>query len=140
MTLMTREAEDDLTEPSPQGDPDNKQSFRVWSRSSIGDKARSQTTCSQFHQGRLVELSNPSTSQYRDTLKQVMDYFARHGSSLAQAQQQAFAWIGQQVQVLAAYLAYIDVFWTLTVVSLATPARAHTAQGEARRTGAGQPL
>jgi hypothetical protein len=32
MTLMAREAEDDLTEPSLQGDPDNKQSFRVWSR------------------------------------------------------------------------------------------------------------
>ena len=89
MTLMTREAEDDLTEPSLQGDPDNRQSFRIWSRSSIGDKARSQTTCSQFHQSRLVELSNPSTSQYQNTLKQVMDYFARHGSSLAQAQQQA---------------------------------------------------
>jgi DHA2 family multidrug resistance protein len=88
----------------------------------------------------LVELSNPSTSQYQDTLKQMMDYFADHGSSLARAQQLAFAWIGQQVQVLAAYLAYIDVFWTLTVVSLAAPARAHTAQGEARRTGAGQPL
>ena len=73
----------------------------------------------QFHQSRLVELSNPSTSQYHDTLKQVMDYFAAHGSSLAQAQQQAFAWIGQQVQVQAAYLAYIDVFWTLTIVSLA---------------------
>jgi len=48
-----------------------------------------------------------------------MDYFTAHGSSLAQAQQQAFAWIGQQVQTQASYLAYVDVFWTLTLISLA---------------------
>ena len=48
-----------------------------------------------------------------------MDYFTAQGSSLAQAQQQALAWIGQQVQTQAAYLAYIDVFWTLTLISLA---------------------
>jgi DHA2 family multidrug resistance protein len=73
----------------------------------------------QFHQSRLVELTNPSTSQYQNTLKQVMDYFTAHGSSLAQAQQQAFNWIGQQVQTQASYLAYVDVFWTLTLISLA---------------------
>jgi len=73
----------------------------------------------QFHQSRLVELTNPSTSQYQSTLKQLMDYFIAHGSSLAQAQQQAFAWIGQQVQIQASNLAYVDVFWTLTLISLA---------------------
>jgi DHA2 family multidrug resistance protein len=73
----------------------------------------------QFHQSRLVELANPSTSQYQNTLKQLMDYFAAHGGSLAQAQQQAFAWIGQQVQTQASYLAYVDVFWTLALISLA---------------------
>ena len=73
----------------------------------------------QFHQTRLVELANPSTAQYQNTLKQLMDYFTAHGSSLAQAQQQAFAWIGQQVQTQASYLAYVDVFWTLTLISLA---------------------
>jgi MFS transporter, DHA2 family, multidrug resistance protein len=73
----------------------------------------------QFHQSRLVELANPTTTQYQDTLKQLMDYFTAHGSSLAQAQQQAFAWIGQQMQAQAAFLAYVDVFWTLAVVSLA---------------------
>jgi MFS transporter, DHA2 family, multidrug resistance protein len=73
----------------------------------------------QFHQSRLVELANPTTTQYRDTLKRAIDYFVAHGSSLAQAQQQAFNWISQQVQNQAAYLAYIDVFWTLTLVSLA---------------------
>jgi MFS transporter, DHA2 family, multidrug resistance protein len=73
----------------------------------------------QFHQSRLVELANPTTTQYQDTHKQVMDYFLAHGSSLAQAQHQALDWIGQQVQDQAAYLAYTDVFWTLTVISLA---------------------
>src|SRR5215472_12960370 len=73
----------------------------------------------QFHQTRLVELANPSTSQYQNTLKQVMDYFIARGSSLTQAQQQAFNWIGQQVQTQASYLAYIDVFWTLALISLA---------------------
>jgi MFS transporter, DHA2 family, multidrug resistance protein len=73
----------------------------------------------QFHQSRLIELANPTTTQYQGTLKQITDYFLAHGSSLAQAQQQALNWIGQQVQTQAAYLAYIDVFWTLTLVSLA---------------------
>jgi DHA2 family multidrug resistance protein len=73
----------------------------------------------QFHQSRLVEQVIPSSAQYQDTLRQVTDYFLAQGSSLAHAQQQAFAWIGQQVQTQAAFLAYIDVFWTLTVISAA---------------------
>jgi MFS transporter, DHA2 family, multidrug resistance protein len=73
----------------------------------------------QFHQNRLVEFVNPSGVQYQDTLKQMTDYFAAHGSSLVQAQQQAFDWIGAQVQTQAAYLAYIDVFWALTLISAA---------------------
>jgi DHA2 family multidrug resistance protein len=73
----------------------------------------------QFHQSRLVELVNTSTVQYQETLKQVQEYFAAQGSSLAQAQQQAFAWINQQVQTQSAYLAYIDVFWVLMLVSAA---------------------
>jgi DHA2 family multidrug resistance protein len=73
----------------------------------------------QFHHSRLVGLVNPSTVQYRHTLKQATDYFVAQGSSLAHAQQQAFAWIGQQVQTQAAYLGYIDVFWALTLISVA---------------------
>ncbi len=73
----------------------------------------------QFHQSRLIELVNPASSQYQDTLKQVTDYFVAQGGTLAHAQQQAFAWIGQQVQTQAAYLAYIDVFWTLMLISAA---------------------
>ena len=73
----------------------------------------------QFHQSRLGELVNTSTPQYQDTLKRVTDYFAAQGASLAQAQQEAFTWIGQQLQTQAAYLAYIDVFWALMVISAA---------------------
>ena len=73
----------------------------------------------QFHQSRLVELVNPSTTQYQETLKQVTDYFAAQGASLAHAQQQAFGWIAHQVQTQSAFLAYIDVFWVLTLISAA---------------------
>src|SRR5260370_38820892 len=48
-----------------------------------------------------------------------MHYFAAQGSSIGQAQQQAIAWIGQQVQAQASLLAYMDVFWTLMPVSAA---------------------
>jgi MFS transporter, DHA2 family, multidrug resistance protein len=73
----------------------------------------------QFHQSRLVENVVPSSIQYQDTLHHVTGYFAAHGSSLAQAQSQAFAWIGQQVQTQSALLAYMDVFWVLMLISLA---------------------
>jgi DHA2 family multidrug resistance protein len=73
----------------------------------------------QFHQSRLAEHVFPSSIQYQETLRQLTDYFAARGSSMAQAQQQAFAWIGQQVQMQASLLAYIDVFWTLMLVSAA---------------------
>jgi MFS transporter, DHA2 family, multidrug resistance protein len=73
----------------------------------------------QFHQSRLVEHAVPSSVQYQDTLQQVTGYFAAHGSSLVQAQQQAIAWIGQQVQMQASFLAYMDAFWVLMLISLA---------------------
>ena len=73
----------------------------------------------QFHQSRLVEHVVPSSIQYQQTLQKVTEYFAAQGSSIAQAQQQAFAWIGQQVQMQASLLAYIDVFWTLMLISAA---------------------
>jgi DHA2 family multidrug resistance protein len=35
------------------------------------------------------------------------------------AQQQALAWVGQQVQTQASFLAYMDAFWVLTLIALA---------------------
>jgi DHA2 family multidrug resistance protein len=52
-------------------------------------------------------------------LHQVTNYFAAQGSSLADAHQQAIQWIGQQMQTQASFLAYMDVFWLLMVISLA---------------------
>jgi DHA2 family multidrug resistance protein len=49
----------------------------------------------------------------------VTQFFVHQGSSLLQAQQQAFSWIGQQVQIQASFLAYMDVFWVLMLISLA---------------------
>ena len=72
----------------------------------------------QFHQSRLTENAIPSGIAYQDTLQQMTHYFVSQGSSLVHAQQQAFAWIGQQVQMQASLLAYVDVFWTLMLVSL----------------------
>jgi MFS transporter, DHA2 family, multidrug resistance protein len=73
----------------------------------------------QFHQSRLVELINPSTVQYQELLKQATSYFTAQGASLAQAQQQALAWIGQQVQAQATFLAYIDAFWAVMLIAAA---------------------
>lgn len=73
---------------------------------------------SQFHQSRLVEQVFPSSTTYLDTLQQITSYFTAHGSSLAQAHDQAIQWIGAQVQVQASFLAYVDAFWVLTLISL----------------------
>ena len=72
----------------------------------------------QFHQSRLVEQVIPSNSTYQSTLQEVQSYFTAHGSSLAQSHQQAIDWIGQQVQSQASFLAYMDAFWVLTLISL----------------------
>lgn len=64
----------------------------------------------QFHQSRLAEHLVPSSIQYQDTLHRAAGYFAAHGSSALQAQRQAIAWIGQEVQAQASLLSYIDVF------------------------------
>ena len=73
----------------------------------------------QFHQSRLVEHAIPSSVQYQETLQQVTDYFiAPRQLWRPRRQQQAIAWIGQQVQTQASFLAYMDVFWVLMLVSL----------------------
>ena len=72
----------------------------------------------QFHQNRLVEQIVPSSAQYQGTLQQVTNYFTAHGSSLAQAHDQAIQWIGAQVQAQASFLGYIDAFFVLMLISL----------------------
>jgi DHA2 family multidrug resistance protein len=72
----------------------------------------------QFHQSRLVEQVIPSSTQYQDALQQIIHYFTSQGSSLTQANDQAIQWIGQQVQAQASFLAYMDAFWVLMLISL----------------------
>ncbi len=73
----------------------------------------------QFHQNMLVGHAVPSGIPYQDTLHQVTNYFSAQGNSLAQAHQQAIQWIGQQVQVQASFLGYMDTFWLLMLIALA---------------------
>ena len=73
----------------------------------------------QFHQTRLVEHVVPSGPQYQSTLNQTTSFFLAQGSPLPEAQQQAIAWIGNQVRTQATYLGYVDAFWALTLISLA---------------------
>jgi DHA2 family multidrug resistance protein len=73
----------------------------------------------QWHQSRLVESVIPSDPAYNQTLNVASQYFAEHGASAADARSQAIGWIGQQVQTQASYLAFIDVFHVLMLISLA---------------------
>jgi DHA2 family multidrug resistance protein len=73
----------------------------------------------QLHQSQLAGETIPSSLQYQSTLHQVTNYFTAQGSSPVDAHQQAIQWIGQQVQTQASFLAYMDVFWLLMVISLA---------------------
>jgi DHA2 family multidrug resistance protein len=73
----------------------------------------------QFHHNRLIEHAIPSGQQYQDTLQQMTQYFLAQGSLPPEAHQQALSWIGQQVQAQSAFLAYMDVFWVLAVLSVA---------------------
>jgi MFS transporter, DHA2 family, multidrug resistance protein len=72
----------------------------------------------QFHQSRLVEQVIPSSAQYQHALQQITGFFSAQGSSAAQAHGQAIQWIGQQVQTQASFLAYMDAFWVLMLISL----------------------
>jgi MFS transporter, DHA2 family, multidrug resistance protein len=72
----------------------------------------------QFHQNRLVEQVIPSSASYQNALQQITSFFTSQGSSLAHAHDQAMQWIGQQVQVQASFLAYMDAFWVLMLISL----------------------
>ncbi|RBP15787.1 DHA2 family multidrug resistance protein [Roseiarcus fermentans] len=74
---------------------------------------------SQMHQSRLVEHVAPSSPQLQEAMRRATDAFVAQGSAPGHAHEQAFAWIAGQVETQAAYLAYIDVFWVLMIVSLA---------------------
>jgi MFS transporter, DHA2 family, multidrug resistance protein len=73
---------------------------------------------SQWHQSRLVEGVVASDPAYQETVARATRYFTEHGAA-ADAQARASAWIGSQVASQASYLAYVDVFFVLMLVSAA---------------------
>ncbi len=76
----------------------------------------------QWHQSRLVEHVAPAEPAYHETMRGMQDFFMERGASMADAQSQAMAMIGRQVELQASYLSYIDVFYVLAIISaLAVP-------------------
>ena len=71
----------------------------------------------QWHQSRLVEHIVPSDPIYVETMRNLQHFFAERGSTMADAQNQAMGLIGEQVRMQASYLAYIDVFYVLAIIS-----------------------
>ncbi len=72
----------------------------------------------QFHQSRLVESVGTWNPAYHQTLGEAQRYYQNQIGGVGSPQQQAFGWIGQQVQEQAAFFAYIDVFVTLGFIAL----------------------
>src|SRR2546423_14520630 len=70
----------------------------------------------QFHQSRLIEHAAPSDIGYQQTIDAVTRYFEAQGSNASEAASQAIAWVGQTLQRQTDLLAYIDVFWTLSII------------------------
>ena len=70
----------------------------------------------QFHQNRLVEHAAPSDIGYQQTLDAMTRFFQAQGSNASDAAAQATAWVGRTLQTQVDFLAYIDVFWTLSVI------------------------
>ncbi|MFO1124746.1 MAG: DHA2 family efflux MFS transporter permease subunit [Methylocystis sp.] len=73
----------------------------------------------QVHMSRLAENAIPSNVQFQEALRRATDYFLSLGGSASEARRQALAWIGRQAQAQASHLAYIDVFYALTLVAAA---------------------
>ena len=72
----------------------------------------------QFHQSRLAEDVDPSSLAYARTLRLAAADFAHHGTSTADAQHQAIAWIGQALANQAQLMSYADVFASLSWFAL----------------------
>ncbi|MBR0798818.1 DHA2 family efflux MFS transporter permease subunit [Bradyrhizobium jicamae] len=72
----------------------------------------------QFHQSRLIEHAVPSGIGYQQTIDAMTRYFQAQGSNASDAASQAIAWVGQTLQSQVDFLAYIDVFWILSIIGL----------------------
>ena len=72
----------------------------------------------QFHQSRLVEHISPSDLGYQQGIDAMTRFFQAQGSNATDAAAQALAWVGKTLQQQVDFLAYIDVFWTLTIIAV----------------------
>ena len=73
----------------------------------------------QFHQSRLVENLDPSSPALQSALHNLTQYFLQFGGSMADARNRAIGMIGQTVMNQAALMAYIDIFFTWSVIAAA---------------------
>lgn len=71
----------------------------------------------QWHQSRLVEHVVPSDPAFTETMRDMQHFFVERGATIADAQNQAIGFVGEQVRIQASYLAYIDVFHVLAIIS-----------------------
>ncbi|MCC6776257.1 MAG: MFS transporter [Hyphomicrobiales bacterium] len=71
----------------------------------------------QFHQARMVDHLAPSSLQLQEAVRRGTAYLTAQGASPADAQQQAYGLVAQQVQQQAMLLSYIDVFWVFAVLA-----------------------
>ncbi|MGJ0452702.1 MAG: DHA2 family efflux MFS transporter permease subunit [Methylocystis sp.] len=71
----------------------------------------------QFHLNRLAENTIPSNIQFQEALRRATEHFLALGGTASEARRQAVIWIGRQMQTQASHLAYIDVFYALTLVA-----------------------
>jgi DHA2 family multidrug resistance protein len=70
---------------------------------------------SQFHQTTLVGHTTPGSQSFQNLIDGLTQRLVHSGISPPDAQHRAYASIYQAVQAQAATLAYIDVFWLLSV-------------------------
>ncbi|MGE0196704.1 MAG: DHA2 family efflux MFS transporter permease subunit, partial [Methylocystis sp.] len=71
----------------------------------------------QFHLSRLAEHAIPSNIEFQEALRRATEYFSSLGGTASEARRLALAWVGRQIQTQASILAYIDVFYALTVIA-----------------------
>ena len=70
-----------------------------------------------------------------EAVQQLTGYFMSMGSTAAEAHQQAIGWIGRKIAAQSSFLAYIDLFWVLMMMALATIPLAFTLRGSALGSG-----
>ena len=70
---------------------------------------------SQFHQTTLVGHTTPGSQSFQNLINGLAQRLVHSGMSLPDAQHRAYASVYQALQAQAASLAYIDIFWILSV-------------------------